>query len=173
MKHASLRLPTSTSALRLLGLALVLSLLTGCLGDDVPPIYEIPEDDYVVVYPASEPGVNSWTSTIGHRVSEAATRRLETYGEFLTVPYGEVIELMYAEPLKKDKDGDEDEGPADDELGLDDPATYAAITAADVVWMRGGDQWQYVSLWNDTLTEDAIQGRLFDGNGQPLGAEPT
>lgn len=37
------------------------------------------------------------------------------------------------------------------------PATYAAIRAADIVWMRGGNQANYVNFWNGTLTELAIQ----------------
>lgn len=37
------------------------------------------------------------------------------------------------------------------------PATYGAITAADIVWMRGGDQSRYVNDWGGTLTEQAIR----------------
>ncbi|MDZ4752870.1 MAG: Type 1 glutamine amidotransferase-like domain-containing protein [Phycisphaerae bacterium] len=36
-------------------------------------------------------------------------------------------------------------------------ATFNAITAADIVWMRGGDQWQYILQWNNTQTEAAIR----------------
>jgi cyanophycinase len=36
-------------------------------------------------------------------------------------------------------------------------ATFNAISAADIVWMRGGDQWQYVQQWNNTLAESAIR----------------
>jgi len=42
-------------------------------------------------------------------------------------------------------------------VNANDQATYDAIVAADIVWMRGGDQSNYVSFWNDTLTEQAIQ----------------
>jgi cyanophycinase len=37
------------------------------------------------------------------------------------------------------------------------PATYAAIVAADIVWIRGGDQWAYIAAWRGTLTEEAIR----------------
>ncbi|MBA2556597.1 MAG: Type 1 glutamine amidotransferase-like domain-containing protein, partial [Chloroflexi bacterium] len=37
------------------------------------------------------------------------------------------------------------------------PAVEAAILAADIVWMRGGDQWQYVSQWGGSLAEQAIR----------------
>lgn len=123
-----------TNILRCCALALFALAATGCFGDDIPPIYEIPDDEYVVVYPASEPGVNSWDSTIGHRVAEAATRRLETHGEFYTVPYADVIELMYAEPegTKDERSSEEDE-----KIGLDvrkiTPEKLAELTGADWV----------------------------------------
>lgn len=102
---------------RLVALALFAIFATGCFGDDIPPIYEIPDDEYVVVYPSSEPGLGAWDSTIGHRISESATRLLEGFGEFHTVPYGEVIELMYARPAKDDGDDDDDD---DDDKKADD-----------------------------------------------------
>lgn len=103
---------------RLVALVLFALFATGCFGDDVPPIYEIPDDEYVVVFPASEPGLGPWDSTIGHRIAESTTRRLETFGEFHTVPYGEVIELMYAQPDDGDDDDDDDDlGSLSDDLG--------------------------------------------------------
>lgn len=36
-------------------------------------------------------------------------------------------------------------------------STYDTIAAADIVWMRGGDQWQYVSQWGGTRAEQAIR----------------
>ena len=42
--------------------------------------------------------------------------------------------------------------------------TYDAIAACDVVWMRGGNQANYVQWWNNTKTEDAIRA-VFDKGG--------
>jgi hypothetical protein len=116
-------------------LALLLSAfsLVGCLGDDaIEPIYEVPDDEYVVVFPAREGSSESaWSSTIGHRIAEATTRRLEAKADFLTVPYGEVIELMYAEPNANARKGN------DNEAGLDvraiTPEKLAELTGADWV----------------------------------------
>lgn len=133
MKTAALRRAPAAPLLRLL-LAACALVVTGCFGDDIPPIYEIPDDEYVVVYPASEPGLGAWDSTIGHRVSEATTRNLEVNGDFLTVPYAEVIELMYAEPssARDDKSTEEDE-----KIGLEarkiTPEKLAELTGADWV----------------------------------------
>ncbi|MBL4849966.1 MAG: hypothetical protein JKY65_30930 [Planctomycetes bacterium] len=122
---------------RLIALALFAIFATGCFGDDIPPIYEIPEDEYVVVYPSSEPSLAAWDSTIGHRISEATSRRLETFGEFRVVPYGEVIELMYAEPASDDEDEDGDESKDDGKVGLEvrkiTPEKLAELTGADWV----------------------------------------
>ncbi|MEK7727762.1 MAG: cyanophycinase, partial [candidate division KSB1 bacterium] len=38
-----------------------------------------------------------------------------------------------------------------------DSVTYRALLAADGFFLRGGDQWQYVSLWKGTLTEQALR----------------
>lgn len=43
-------------------------------------------------------------------------------------------------------------------------ATYDAIAACDVVWMRGGNQANYVQWWNGTKTEAAIRA-VFDKGG--------
>jgi cyanophycinase len=43
-----------------------------------------------------------------------------------------------------------------DWTNANDPTTYAAIVAADIVWIRGGNQAIYVIDWNNTLTEQAI-----------------
>jgi cyanophycinase len=43
-------------------------------------------------------------------------------------------------------------------------ATYDAIAACDVVWMRGGNQANYVQWWNNTKTEAAIRA-VFDKGG--------
>jgi hypothetical protein len=124
---------------RLVALALFAIFASGCFGDDIPPIYEIPDDEYVVVFPASEPGLGSWDSTIGHRISESTTRRLETWGEFHTVPYGEVIELMYAQPDDgdDDDDDDDDEKKDDGKVGLEvrkiTPEKLAELVGADWV----------------------------------------
>lgn len=41
---------------------------------------------------------------------------------------------------------------------------YDAIRAADVIWIRGGNQANYVQWWNDTLTEQAIR-EVYDAGG--------
>ena len=46
----------------------------------------------------------------------------------------------------------------------DTQAGYDAIRAADVVWIRGGNQANYVQWWNDTLTEQAIRD-VYDAGG--------
>ncbi len=38
-----------------------------------------------------------------------------------------------------------------------DSATYRALLAVDGFFLRGGDQWQYVSLWKGTLAEQALR----------------
>ncbi len=38
-----------------------------------------------------------------------------------------------------------------------DSTTYRALLAADGFFLRGGDQWQYVSLWKGTLAEQALR----------------
>ncbi|MBX3354394.1 MAG: Type 1 glutamine amidotransferase-like domain-containing protein [Phycisphaeraceae bacterium] len=42
--------------------------------------------------------------------------------------------------------------------------TAGIIASADIIWMRGGDQWQYINLWNNTLTEAAIRS-VYDNGG--------
>jgi len=44
-----------------------------------------------------------------------------------------------------------------------DSANYRAILGAGGLFLRGGDQWQYVSLWQGTLTSEAIQQVFQDG----------
>lgn len=46
----------------------------------------------------------------------------------------------------------------------DSAATYDAITSAEIVWIRGGDQYEYVSAWNGTLAEEAIR-EVYDRGG--------
>jgi hypothetical protein len=54
-----------------------------------------------------------------------------------------------------------------------DSVNYRAILAASGVFLRGGDQWQYVNLWKGTLVEKAIRelfqrgGVVGGGLGQP------
>ncbi len=49
------------------------------------------------------------------------------------------------------------------QTNADTQAVFAQITAADVVWMRGGDQWRYVNWWGGTRTEDAIRAVFAAG----------
>ncbi|MGE0712486.1 MAG: hypothetical protein AB7N76_01405 [Planctomycetota bacterium] len=118
--------------LQLCFLALLSLPLGGCFhgGEVVDAIYEVPDDDHLVVFPSRQGSESAWTSTIGHRVSEAATRRLEAKADFLTVPYGEVIELMYVEPSKQAQGHD-------GQVGLDvtkiTPERLAELTGAQWV----------------------------------------
>jgi cyanophycinase len=50
----------------------------------------------------------------------------------------------------------------------DDSATYRAIRACHGVFIKGGDQWNYVSMWNGTLTEQAIR-EVYQSGGVVAG----
>jgi len=45
-----------------------------------------------------------------------------------------------------------------------DSATYRAIVAYSGLFLRGGDQWQYVRLWKGSLAEQAIR-KVFQSGG--------
>ncbi|MFZ4620644.1 MAG: cyanophycinase, partial [Bacteroidota bacterium] len=45
-----------------------------------------------------------------------------------------------------------------------DSATYRMILEYDGIFLRGGDQWEYVKQWNGTLTEEAIT-KVFQRGG--------
>jgi cyanophycinase len=44
-----------------------------------------------------------------------------------------------------------------------DSANYRAILEADGLFLRGGDQWEYVRLWNGTLVQQAIKAVFMRG----------
>ncbi|MER3523183.1 MAG: hypothetical protein C4326_03750 [Ignavibacteria bacterium] len=44
-----------------------------------------------------------------------------------------------------------------------DSSTYRAIRSCRGVFIKGGDQWEYVSRWRGTLTEQAIREVFLDG----------
>ena len=44
-----------------------------------------------------------------------------------------------------------------------DSATYKSLITAKGIFMEGGDQWDYVSTWKNTLVEDAIKKVYADG----------
>src|SRR6056297_2854648 len=44
-----------------------------------------------------------------------------------------------------------------------DSATYELLIQAKGIFMEGGDQWDYVSTWKNTLVEDAIKKVFADG----------
>lgn len=44
-----------------------------------------------------------------------------------------------------------------------DSANYRAILAADGLFLRGGDQWEYVRLWKGTLAQRAIRAVFLRG----------
>lgn len=119
----------TTSYLRPLLLALALLPTAGCglFSDDVKPIYEIDDDDIVVVHPFSDPDFDSaWDSQTGHELARRTTEVLSDNAPFVVVPYDEVALLMHAPA-------------ADDGIGLDvrtlTPAKLAELTGADYVVM--------------------------------------
>lgn len=42
--------------------------------------------------------------------------------------------------------------------GADDPAVNAIVAKADVLFIAGGDQWNYIKLWKDSRLETALEG---------------
>lgn len=55
-----------------------------------------------------------------------------------------------------------------DRLTADADATATTISEADGVFIKGGDQWTYVSQWRDTRTADAIR-HVFNEGGVVAG----
>ncbi|MBZ0201128.1 MAG: Type 1 glutamine amidotransferase-like domain-containing protein, partial [Ignavibacteriaceae bacterium] len=47
-------------------------------------------------------------------------------------------------------------------------ATYDELITAKIIFLKGGDQWQYVKLWKGTKTEDAIR-YVFENGGVVAG----
>jgi len=47
-------------------------------------------------------------------------------------------------------------------------STYDTIVSASAIFIKGGDQWQYVSNWKDTKTEEAIK-QVFKNGGVVAG----
>jgi cyanophycinase len=44
-----------------------------------------------------------------------------------------------------------------------DPAVVESIRKASVIWIAGGDQWNYIRMWKGTPVGDAINQRVYDG----------
>ncbi len=44
-----------------------------------------------------------------------------------------------------------------------DPDTYDSLMAYDVIFLKGGDQWNYYNIWKNTLTHEAIQEKFDEG----------
>lgn len=113
--------------------ALILCLLvlpsSGCFlfSDDIEPIYEIDEDDFLVVHPMKDPEFprSAWDSPTGHDLALRASAALNVMAEFNVVPYEKVMELMYVAPKE------DDEGKSDD-VGLD-VRTLSERQLADLV----------------------------------------
>ncbi|HSV71561.1 MAG TPA: cyanophycinase [Methylibium sp.] len=42
--------------------------------------------------------------------------------------------------------------------GADDPAVNAIVAKADVLFIAGGDQWNYIKLWKDSRLETTLEG---------------
>ena len=69
-------------------LASVCLLAAGCISpfpDMVEPVYEVPEDDYLVVFPIKEQDFPSpWDSPMGHYVAQRVSETLATEADFMT-----------------------------------------------------------------------------------------
>lgn len=123
-----------TGSHRLLALTLLtLPCLAGCFsfGDDVDPIVEIDDDQYVVVHPFDDFDYPSaWDSPRGHDLALRVTDILNRSAEFLVCPYNDVLELLVAPPAAA-AEGD------DAAIGLDvrrlTPRQVADLTGADYV----------------------------------------
>jgi cyanophycinase len=97
----------------------------------------------------------------------------ENYGDWSDEPYRWLVEhaanrriaiLHYAEPstfllnyFKSLGANDAVNVIISNRAAANDSATYRAIAQADGVFLRGGDQWLYVSSWKGTLAEAAIR----------------
>lgn len=51
-----------------------------------------------------------------------------------------------------------------DRVAANDSATYYTLIDAKGIFIEGGDQWDYVSMWKNTLVEDAIK-KVFNEGG--------
>ncbi|RZL94171.1 MAG: hypothetical protein EOP82_05890 [Variovorax sp.] len=52
--------------------------------------------------------------------------------------------------------------------GANDPKVSGIIAGADVLFIAGGDQWSYISAWNETSVENTIKSELLADN-VPIG----
>lgn len=120
----------------LLGLVLAAFVLpsSGCFSlfdETIEPMYEVDDDQWVVVKPFKDPNFphSPWDSPVGHELAMRTTEALKRMAEFETVPYGEVLELMIAP-------ADETDDKADDS-GLDvrtlTEKEFSDLCAADFV----------------------------------------
>jgi hypothetical protein len=124
---------------KLLALAALLLSTSGCglFTDSIEPKYEIDDDAYVVVMPFKDPDFphSRWDSPRGHDLALKTTNYFETWGEFYTVSYGKVLELMYLPP-REPKEGEKADKSSDD-IGLDvrrlSEKEFADICGADYV----------------------------------------
>lgn len=139
---------------------------------DIEPLYEIEDDQWVVVKPFEDPSFprSPWDSPTGHEAAMLTTEALRAMAPFNTVRYAEVLELMVApidEKSKKDSDS----------AGLDvrklDNKKLSDLVAADYVLvckilkfelkdpnnvnMTKGTAMVEASLFKVALTDDEIE----------------
>ena len=112
--------------------------------DDIDPVYEVDDEEYVVVFPVNDPDFRSpWDSTLGHKIAQETTEILKNNAEFMVVPYSRVIELMLAP--KVEDEGDDDSvrvhEPALEVRDLD-PTKVAELVGADYVLITKLLEWQ-------------------------------
>jgi hypothetical protein len=102
--------------LMLAALALLVLPTSGCslFEDTIDPVYEIEDDEYLVVMPFKDPAFprSAWDSPLGHEAALSTTTFLQRFAEFETVEYANVLELMYLPPA----DDQQEQG---DDVGLD------------------------------------------------------
>jgi len=116
-------------ALRLIACALFLVPSAGCalFSDDIEPIWEIDDDEFVVVHPFYDAEADSaWGSRDGHELAAQTTEELATHADYNVVPYEEVLALMVASDPKRGP------GAALDVRELT-PRQLADLTGADYV----------------------------------------
>jgi len=117
-------------------LAALLLPSAGCslFSDDIDPVYEIEDDEYLVVYPVKEPDFSSaWDSPTGHELALLVSERLGANVDFHVSSYGNVLELLVAPPARNTTDGPV----GDEKIGLDvreiTPRKLADVVGSDYV----------------------------------------
>lgn len=121
----------TATVLRFVACAALLLPSAGCalFSDDIEPIWEIEDDDYVVVHPFHDAEADTaWGSRDGHALAAQTTEELASHADFHVVPYEDVLALMVA------RDPEQGAGAALDVQELT-PKELADLTGADYVVM--------------------------------------